>query len=266
MKRIEFIAPVEAMRGNLSGAQKLQYPTDNQGAYEGPVGSVNYARNYSPRFVGAKRAKDGFKYFSVRTKSANHLTAKAKTAMALLGGAGAMYAAIVRNKNSQLYTSLYAQYLKFQELGDKRTFRAFLMDVLRRGLMDKTATIVVAGPLSPITIDNPWNTTQSTPNVQVSQAILVKFFMELAANAVEFEIVGAGKCYCKSTDMWGDLVDADYNVLNLKQTVIGGTHYIMYADKYVMSGTPEDPGDYAEAGNGIEADINTFFVTNEQPS
>lgn len=180
MKRIEFIAPVEAMRGNLSGAQNLQYPTDNQGAYEGPVGSVNYARNYSPRFVGSKRASDGRKYFSVRTKSANHLTAKSKKAMAIMGGAGAMYAAIVRDKNSSLYSRLYAMYLKIQELGDQRTFRKWLMDQLRRGVAAQTGTIVVTGPLAPIDIDNPWCTISETPNVVVGQQTLVKFWDELA--------------------------------------------------------------------------------------
>lgn len=239
MKRIEFIAPVEAMRGNLSGAQKLQYPTDNQGAYEAPVGSVNYARNYSPRFVGAKRAKDGHKYFSVRTKTANHLTAKAKKAMALLGGAGAMYAAIVRDKSSQLYTSLYAQFLKFQEMGDKRTFRAFMMDVLRRGLDEKAATIVVAGPLSPISIDNPWNTTETNPNVQVSQAVLVKFWGELANDPIYFDVDGMQGIANSGTD-FGELtaISGGINVLGLTASslyVKKGTQWLLDGDEYVTT-------------------------------
>lgn len=130
MKRIEFIAPVEAIRGNLSGAQKLRYPTDDQGAYEGPVGSVNYARNYAPRFVGAKVAKSGLKYFSVRTKTANHLTAKSKKAMALLGGCGAIYAALI--KTPALKAQADAVFVKAQEFGDKRTYRQFWMEYIRR--------------------------------------------------------------------------------------------------------------------------------------
>lgn len=40
MKRIEFIAPVEAMRGNLSGKQDLLYVENDNKAYEGPVGQT----------------------------------------------------------------------------------------------------------------------------------------------------------------------------------------------------------------------------------
>lgn len=248
MKRIEFIAPVEAMRGNLSGAQKLQYPTDNQGAYEGPEGSVNYARNYSPRFVGAKRASDGRKYFSVRTKSANHLTAKSKTAMALLGGAGAMYAAIVSNKSSQLYTSLYAQYLKIQELGDKRTFRAFMMDYLRRGLAAKSATILITGPLAPVSIDNPWNTNANVPNVQVSQAILVKFWGELAPNPILFTIAGFGIGVAHNGEDFSVVAGSRYNVLGLTVdediNVLVGGRYVLDGTDYVDGDTPVAAKEY----------------------
>lgn len=233
MKRIEFIAPVEAMRGNLSGAQKLQYPTDNQGAYEGPVGSVNYARNYSPRFVGSKRASDGRKYFSVRTKTANHLTAKSKKAMALMGGAGAMYAAIVNNKSSQLYTSLMAMFLKVQELGDKRTFRKYLTDHLRAGLIAKSATIVVTGPLAPISIDNPWNTTSETPNVSVSQPVLVKFWGELANGAIEFFVLG-NKGIAHDGDDFSNVITGNYNVLGLSED---GESNVKFGDVFIALST-----------------------------
>lgn len=180
MKRIEFIAPVEAMRGNLSGRQKLEYPTDNQGAYEGPVGSVNYARNYSARFIGAKIAKSGKKYFSVRTKTANHLTAKAKKAMALLGGTGAIVGAIFANKSSELYANLYAQWIELQNLGDTKTFRQSLSDAVRAGLISKSEKIVYAGPRGVVYIINPWARYNETPNVSISQEVLVKFWTELA--------------------------------------------------------------------------------------
>lgn len=248
MKRIEFIAPVEAMRGNLSGAQKLEYPTDNQGAYEGPVGSVNYARNYGARFIGAKIAKSGKKYFSVRTKTANHLTAKAKHQMALLGGTGAMVGAILRNKSAALYTSLYAMYLKIQELGDTRSFRKYLSDHIMAGLAAKSATIVVTGPLSPISIDNPWNTMQTTPNVQVSQAILVKFWTELAVNGIVFTVNGM-KGVAVNGDSFGDLIsDQPYNILGLTLQEVGGTNYAKLGDLWL-----KDDAGYAEEGNVVES-------------
>ena len=54
MKRIEFIAPVESMRGNLSGNQSLEYALNNNPAYDAPDG-VQYARNYQPRLAPIKR-------------------------------------------------------------------------------------------------------------------------------------------------------------------------------------------------------------------
>lgn len=93
MKRIEFIAPVESMRGNLSGAQVLDYRENNNPAYEAPDGDA-HALNYQPRFVGAKRAKDGLKYFAVRTKSTTKLNAKTRMAMAILGVVAAMKSAL----------------------------------------------------------------------------------------------------------------------------------------------------------------------------
>lgn len=153
-KRIEFIAPVEAMRGNLSGAQKLQYPTGDQGAYEGPADSVNYARNYSPRFIGAKRAADGRKYFSVRTKSANHLTVKSKKAMALLGGCGAIYAVMV--KAPVIKATMEQIHSNAVGLGDKRTFRKHWMDLIRKMLESYLATYRVQVGSANITLQNPY--------------------------------------------------------------------------------------------------------------
>lgn len=179
MKRIEFIAPVEAMRGNLSGAQKLQYPTDNQGAYDGPAGAVNYARNYSPRFIGAKIAKSGKKYFAVKTKTANHLTAKSKQAMALLAGTGTIVGAILRNKTSETYTKLYSAWVKSIELGGTSTFRQFLSGSVRSMLINKSASYHVQVGEFGQDIYNPWVTTQVT-DYNIPMKIILKFWSELA--------------------------------------------------------------------------------------
>lgn len=177
MKRIEFIAPVEAMRGNLSGAQKLQYPTDNQGAYEGPAGAVNYARNYSPRFIGAKIAKSGKKYFAVKTKTANHLTTKSKKAMAIMGGTGALIALILREKTQERYTNLYNAWVAAQEMGDKRSFRKFLDEAIRPMLATRQAsTHVQVGSYSE-TIYNPWISAASGYNLPMR--VILKFWTEL---------------------------------------------------------------------------------------
>lgn len=241
MKRIEFIAPVEAMRGNLSGAQKLQYPTDNQGAYEGPAGTVNYARNYSPRFIGAKIAKSGKKYFAVRTKTANHLTVKSKQAMALMGGTGAIVASILRDKTAEIYTNLYGAWVKAQELGGSTsTFRQFLSGSIRRMLIQKSATYHVQVGEFGQDIDNPWNTTKPNPNVSISQAILVKFWGELAAKAIVIDVEGL-KLIAHSGDTFQNVIESGYNVMNLKALAnvpgaVGSITTVVTADSTADSG------------------------------
>lgn len=266
MKRIEFIAPVEAMRGNLSGAQKLQYPTDNQGAYEGPAGAVNYARNYSPRFIGAKIAKSGKKYFSVRTKTANHLTVKSKQAMALMGGTGAIVASILRDKTAEIYTNLYGAWVKAQELGGSTsTFRQFLSGSVRRMLIQKSATYHVQVGEFGQDIDNPWNTTKPNPNVSISQAILVKFWSELAAKPIVIDVEGL-KLIAHSDDTFQNVIESGYNVMNLKALAnvpgaVGGITSVVTADSTADSGkrlgyvnpiTPATLG-WVEASNKVSA-------------
>ena len=233
MKRIEFIAPVEAMRGNLSGAQNLKYPTQNNKAYESPLGSVNYARNYSTRFVGAKRASDGLKYFAVKTKTATHITARSLQAMALLGGAGAMYAALVRNKASVSYTGIYAQWIELQNLGNTKSFRSYVMDNLRQMLASKSQTAVFAGPRPAVTINNPWVAETQTEGVQVTDAILVKFWPQLAINGITFEVNGM-KGIAYQGGIFTNLYDNEpKNVLNINQEAIGPNPYVTIGGQFI---------------------------------
>lgn len=251
MKRIEFIAPVESMRGNLSGAQKLEYPTDNLGAYEGPIASVNYARNYSPRFIGAKIAKSGKKYFSVRLRSANHLTAKSKKAMALLGGTGAVYAAIL--KEPALLTGIQAQYAALTEIGMQKSFRKYVTDVIRNGLIEKRDLFTFAGPASLVQVDNPWVKTASSLNIQISQAILVKFWSELASNPIELVVEGVGTGVAHAGDSIASLQATPYNVLGI---VVDSNSHALINGQYL---TIESEGewDYVDAGDIIEN--NTIY-------
>lgn len=193
-KRIEFIAPVEAMRGNLSGRQNLLYAENDNKAYYGPVGSVNYARNYTTRFIGAKRASDGRKYFSVKTKTANHLTPAAKSAMALMGGTGAIVAAIMRNKALTPYVEAYAQWLELVNMGSTATFRQTLTGWVRQGLATKSATIAFSGPRAVYSIQNPWISSEDqTVGAEISTATLWKFALELGpSDLVQLQITYNG--------------------------------------------------------------------------
>lgn len=241
MKRIEFIAPVEAMRGNLSGAQNLKYPTQNNKAYESPEGSVNYARNYSTRFIGAKRASDGLKYFTVKTKTATHITARSLQAMALLGGAGAMYAALSRNKASVTYTGIHAQWVELQNIGETRSFRKFVTDAFRRMLVAKSPNVVFAGPRpGSITVNNPWKAAQSD-DVQVSRDILVKFWPQLSTDGFTFSIDGIKLVGFSVIDFEGTVgLDANEPLsitTNEQGYILMGTRYVTTSSGEYVKGT-----------------------------
>lgn len=246
MKKIEFIAPVEAMRGNLSGNQDLKYPTDNNKAFESPEGSVNYARNYTSRFIGAKRASDGMKYFSVKTKSATHITPRSLMAMALLGAAGAMYAALVRDKTSSIYNNIHAQWIELQNLGSTKTFRRYVMDNFRQALATKAAVITFAGPRGSITVNNPWVSEDQTVGVAVSPAILVKFWPQLTLNGYTFTINDV-KVVGKPSYDFGNLLELPANsttglTSNDQDYILLGNSYVLTpGGEYVMIGSDPEP-------------------------
>lgn len=263
MKRIEFIAPVEAMRGNLSGTQKnLQYPTDNNAAYESPVGSRNYAQNYRPSFIGAKRAADGLKYFNVRTKSSIGMTSKAKHAMALLGGTGAIYASIVRDKTATLYGQLHAMYVAMVEQvpGFNESFKKWLSRQLYQMLANKSTSITIAGPGGSIQIDNPW-VKDTAGNVQVAQNILVKFWSELAqAGSFTFKVDGAtGVAYQGET--FDDVISSNHNILGLTTDTVGSNDYVKRGTLFLLNGADE----YVKADDDVEEYLQ-YILTDVAPA
>lgn len=200
MKRIEFIAPVEAMRGNLSGKQEdLVYPQADNKAYESPLGSVNYAKNYRPSFIGAKRAKDGMKYFAVKTKTAIHLTAKSKRQMALLGGAGACYAAILGNETQKMKAELAYVYAKTQGETAK-SLRDFLMPKIMKSLGRRRSDLFslqynISG--DEVTISNPWiEIGDFETRCTIDATILDRFYTELGpVGTFKASLVADGEQY-----------------------------------------------------------------------
>lgn len=207
MKRIEFIAPVEAMRGNLSGKQEgLLYPAANNRAYESPLGSVNYAKNYRPSFVGAKRAKDGLKYFAVRTKSAIHLTAKSKRQMAILGGAGACYAAILGNETQRTkveFAYLYAMNnnLTVGKNGTAvKSLREFLMPMIMISLKRRNAKLFSLQYNTrgdEVAISNPWiEIGDFDTRCNIDAVVLDRFYTELGpVGTFKASLVADGEQY-----------------------------------------------------------------------
>lgn len=175
MKRIEFIAPVESMRGNLSGGQSLEYADNNNPAYEAPNG-VQYARNYQPRFIGAKRGADGLKYFSVRTKSATNLKATTRRTMAILGVTAAIRSAL--QASGQL-NNLKAEFEILKQAGTlpegQNTFNKWFSANIKTMLVYKRAEWRFTLPgVGIVSIHNPFDL-NSAEALAIKQSIWVKF-------------------------------------------------------------------------------------------
>lgn len=235
MKRIKYISPIEEMSGNLSGAQNLKYPTQDNKAFESPEGSVNYARNYKNRFVGAVRRKDGLCYFSVKTKTATHITPRSLQAMALLGGAGAMYAALVRDKASATYAGIYAQWVELQNVGNTKSFRQYVMYNFRQMLASKQSTVVFAGPRPAVTVNNPWKGEQ-TADMSISREILTKFWPQLAPDGITFTIDGEKVVSESGFDFIDTISMLQNEALALTENE---QQYILKAGRYVLTSNGE---------------------------
>lgn len=229
MKRIEFIAPVEAMRGNLSGKQELEYPLNENPAYYAPTGK-HYAANYQPRFIGAKRASDNLKYFSVRTKSAINKTEKSILAMAALGAVGAIIGAILADKSSALYIALQDAYATAKPMKDGKamSFRKWLSDAYIGQLKAKSPILFRVynngGIPTFIAINNPFVSGGTAGyNVTISNDVLVKFWSVLANNPITFSVDGQTGIAHKN-DTFAMISQGAYNVLDLgvENVVIDG--------------------------------------------
>lgn len=248
MKRIEFIAPVESIRGNMSGRQDLRYAENDNKAFEGPQGTRNYARNYSPRFIGAKISASGRKYFAVKTKSASRLTTKSLKAMALLGGAGAIYASMIRRQDLTPYTSMMRLYeYNIDRLGYTSSFRRFVMDFLRNGLQNKVQNFTANVASISVSFKNPWYDGSMTDGATVTNGILVKFWQQLAVNGIKFTVDGQIGI-ANSGDTFAQVIaNSNTNVLHLVATPVGqnisavsmgdvaNRLYLMLGDEYVYT-------------------------------
>ena len=217
MKRIEFIAPVEAMRGNLGETQRdIVYPTHDNSAYDGPVGERNTARNYKPIIVGAKRA-NGRAYFSVRTKTTNHLTPLAKKSMAAMGATCAVYSAMLKDSTiAAKMDEVFAFMLP--SLPQGTTPRSYFMERISIALKNKEYVIDLSAGSISFTVFNPFNEDYDYPaeyRVIINKNILIKFWGELAIDPIYFNVEGVGMGIARADDSLGALTEKNYNILGL---------------------------------------------------
>lgn len=240
MKRIEFIEPVSAMRGNLSGNQVLVYPDNDNKAWESPHGQVNYARNYQPRFIGAKRQRDGLNYFMVRTKSAINMSPKTIDTMSIFGAVGGVYGAI-HDAGLGLLVPITQVYFRAKGAGYEGSLRKWCYDIIDPALRAKDPTIVFAAGGQSFAINNPWIGTGNTHDVVVKGEVLVKFWDYLTNQyGFKFSVDGNTGVAFSGATFLHVCEDPTINVLGLKAVEYddrGQTIYVIeYDGKYLMYG------------------------------
>ena len=181
MKKVFMIAPYEALSGNASGNQVLEYAENNNPAFEAPTGR-NYARNYKPRYVISRRG-DGTIYFSVKTKSATKITASSKMNMALLGGIAAIKSALKTQKTTD-WNTLHTIYEYIKAHGAAvGTFNEWIDPYLRRMLRYHQESVQFSQAVGSVTITNPWNVSNAAA-VTLVYATWIKFAPQFIFNSV----------------------------------------------------------------------------------
>lgn len=175
MRKIEFIEPVSAMRGNLSASQELVYDKNGSRFW----GSGNYEPlNYSARYIGAKKSITGGKYFSVKTKSRVSYSQDSTFAMAAFGGACALARAAKKNLQilSQLQ-SIFENKKKARQISQTIVFVNWLMQELHAGLAGGLLDCTITDGTTTVKVKNPWKEGGTGTVVTVSQEIMTKFSM-----------------------------------------------------------------------------------------
>lgn len=250
-KRIEFIAPVNAVRGNLSGKQHLVYPSSDNSAFESIPDKVNYARNYRPSYVGVKRSSDGLKYFSVRTKNAVSLTQMARRNMAINGASFGMTSKILADESLALAlnTQRYAAVQAGQFSGDLRQFVYFYVNQMISGYM-QTISINFIGVVN--TLENPWmnsNEIDYTP----SKDVIVKFWTYLHLGGTTFKVnnlTGIAEENFNFDDFISQSGGGWMNILDLSFETIGSNSYVKMGSLYLL-----DPsGHYVKSNDEVITD------------
>lgn len=257
MKRIEFIAPVEAMRGNLGSKQDLEYGANGEHAFESDANKTNYAKNYQPRFIGAKVSRTGLKYFAVKVKSAVKTTAAWLLQCALMGATAAIYGVVIAN--ASLRVQLGAEFKNAQAAGYTATFHKWVTNAIRSALAAKSATIAVSGPTQTITLgNNPFSTAETA--IEISNDLLVKFWRYLCPNGIMFEVAGVKGIAVSGDDFSTVTGDHRMNVLGLEIVTIGEYMYIKKGNDYVIDAS----GEYVSDGTEITDDA-VFSLTDVAP-
>lgn len=248
MRKIEFIAPVEAMRGNLSGDQRLTYPTQNNAAWDAPEGKRSYATNYRPTYIGAKRAADGKTFFATKRRQAVKMSDAVRLQMAVLSASSVI--ANILMSNLSIVADLEARYNQTAPQG--WTFKHWIMDNLKDALRNKQHFAFMGTSLGALFVKNPYLSTQAPAggtsiDSSYPKDLLSKFWMQLAVNPIQFKI-GSQVGVARSEDDWSNVVSANYNTLGLEEVGSNIKKDAMYVQAADTATQPlvwqyVDPGD-----------------------
>lgn len=172
MKRIEFIAPVKAMRGNLSnGDQDLRYR--GKKAYDATGDKVT-ADQYEPSYIGAKRSFRGKKFFALHESFTIALGATNRLAMAAFGGAASTAAAA--GATLSILDDLQAIYMSARNTGaTTKLFRGWLNEKVYPMIKTKQPSVTISGAGKTVTINNPWVDGGAGTDINIPADVLAKF-------------------------------------------------------------------------------------------
>lgn len=283
MRSIEFLAPVEAMRGNLSGKQNLKYPTKDNSAWEAPSGVRSYARNYATRYIGSKRSADGRKLFSVKQRSAVTNTPAQRQAQALMGASKPIVDFIMNNLTwypqlIDMYKG-YRQGLQYQPAwtpDDIRStpdasIRHYLMRNLRDMVLIPKSLQLQIQPQTGgnIVVNNPWRTdNNSGTRVSNMQTLFVKFWKQLSnASPIYFYVAGstglasAGDSFSDFIGVSPDSYNYAVNVLGLTTQEVEGVIYVTLGSSFLV----DSNGTYVRASDEAVSE-KKYYLTDINPT
>ena len=223
MKRIEFIPGIDSMRGNLTGSQELKYAKNNNPAFYAPDGK-QFARNYGASYIGAKRSSDGLKFFLVKRRSATVINAETLKQMAVFGAAGATIGSMYSQKAGTPFIQANAVYLlakqKDPTIGSFRQWLSFYVTEMYKSKSENlnVSETTPAGVAVNFQMDNIFfdGVHEQTTGAEISDAIMVKFWKQLATNALYYKVAGVTSPILSHTgETFNSLFESEYNVLKL---------------------------------------------------
>lgn len=284
MRSIEFLAPVEAMRGNLSGKQNLKYPTKDNSAWQAPSGVRSYARNYGTRYIGSKRAADGRKFFSVKQRSAVMNSPAQRQAQALMGATKSIADFIMGNLSwhttlLQMYQGYRQQGLQYQPAftpDDVRStpdasLRHYLMRNLRdMTLIPKNKQFTIQPQIGgDIVVNNPWRLdNNSGTRVANIQDLFIKFWLQLAGESPYYFYVAGMTAICYGELEFGEFIPGSADSYNYPLNVLGLTLETISSVGYIKLGSNfliDSDGGYVISGDTPEAN-GKYYLTDVAPA